>query len=110
MKITAVKLYILEHPDRKGSGHKLVQVPNLRRIQYTHKGLPSDQLVQQTFIQVETDAGITGRCTTTMSPAQAAIVRNQVLGEDPLDREKLYQMLHKGTRWVYQPPRLVWRF
>ena len=61
MKITAVKLYILEHPERKGSGHKLVQVPNLRRTQYTHKGLPSDQPVQQTFIQVETDAGITGR-------------------------------------------------
>ena len=104
MKITAVKLYILEHPDRKSSGHKLVQVPNLRRIQYTHKGLPSDQPVQQTFIQVETDAGITGRCTTTMSPAQTAILRAQVLGEDPLDREKLYQMLYKGTRWVYQPP------
>ena len=27
-----------------------------------------------------------------------------MLEEDPLDREKLYQMLHKGTRWVYQPP------
>ena len=104
MKITAVKLYILEHPERKGSGHKLVQVPNLRRIQYIHKGLPSDQPAQQNFIQVETDAGITGRCTTTMSPAQAAILRAQVLGEDALDREKLYQMLHKGTRWVYQPP------
>lgn len=104
MKITAVKLYVLEHPERKGSGHKLVQVPNLHRTQYTHKGLPSDQPAQQAFIQVETDSGITGRCTTTMSPTQAAILRNQVLGEDPLDREKLYQMLHKGTRWVYQPP------
>lgn len=104
MKITAVKLYILEHPERKSSGHKLVQVPNLRRIQYTHQGLPSEQPARQVFIQVETDAGITGRCTTGMSPAQAEIVRNQVLGEDPLDRERLYQMLHKGTRWVYQPP------
>ena len=104
MKITAVKLYILEHPDRRSSGHKLVQVPNLRRIQYTHKGVPSDLPAQQAFIQVETDAGITGRCTTGMSPGQAAILRGQVLGEDALDREKLYQMLHKGTRWVYQPP------
>ena len=31
MKIAAVKLYILEHPDRKGGEHMLVQVPNLRR-------------------------------------------------------------------------------
>tara|TARA_Y100001968_G_scaffold285153_1_gene284910 strand:+ start:200 stop:328 length:129 start_codon:yes stop_codon:yes gene_type:complete len=27
-----------------------------------------------------------------------------VLGEDPLQREKLYQLLHKGTRWCYQKP------
>ena len=67
MKITAVKLYILEHPDRKSGGHKLVQVPNLRRIQYTHKGVPSDLPAQQAFIQVETDAGITGRCTASFS-------------------------------------------
>ena len=104
MKITAVKLYILEHPEHKSSGHKLVQVPNLRRIQYTHKGLPTDLPARQAFIQVETDAGVTGKCTTTMSTNQVEILRVQVVGEDALDREKLYQMLHKGTRWVYQPP------
>ena len=105
MKITAVKLYILEHPDRKDSGHKLVQVPNLRRIQYTHKGLPSDQPAQQTFIQVETDAGITGRCTTTMSPytgrdfAGAGVGRRiHWIGEN------YTRCCTKGTRWVYQPP------
>ncbi len=42
MKITDVKLYILEHPTRKASSHNIVQVPNLRRIQYTHQGAPTD--------------------------------------------------------------------
>ncbi len=104
MKITAVKLYTLENPAHPSRVLKLVPVPNLRRIQYTHTGLPSKQFAQQNFIEVETDAGFTGRCTTTMSPHQVEILRNQVLGEDVLHRERLYQMLHKGTRWVYQPP------
>ena len=82
-----------------------MQVPNLRRIQYTHKRLPSDQPAQQTFIQVETDAGITGRCTTTMSPAQAAILRVQVLGEEPTgSRKTISDVAQRETRWVYQPP------
>ena len=108
MKITAVKLYILEHPDRKGGEHKLVQVPNLRRTQYTHKGLPSDQPAQQAFIEVETDAGITGRCTTGMSPAQAAILRAQALSEDPLDREKTIPDAAQGNTLGLPAPRLVW--
>jgi L-alanine-DL-glutamate epimerase-like enolase superfamily enzyme len=27
-----------------------------------------------------------------------------VIGEDPLQRERIYQKLHRGTRWVYQNP------
>lgn len=105
MKITAVKLYVLEHEGSRRGGHRLVQVPNLRRIQYTHRGAPSsDGPARSTFIQVETDVGITGRCTTGMSAGHIGILRNHVIGEDALDREKLYQMLHKGTRWVYQNP------
>ena len=38
MKITEIKLNILERP---GVGeHRLVEVPGLRRIQYTHKRFP----------------------------------------------------------------------
>lgn len=33
MKITQVKLFILENADQKGRSLQLVQVPNLRRIQ-----------------------------------------------------------------------------
>ena len=35
MMITAVKLYILEQPGQMANGLKLVQLPNLLRIQYT---------------------------------------------------------------------------
>lgn len=104
MKITEVKLYVLEHPQRKTRALKLVQVPGLRRIQYTHRSASAEGPAPQHFIEVLTDEGIAGRCTTTLSPEQAQILRAQVIGENPLERERLFQMLHKGTRWVYQPP------
>ena len=97
MKITDVKLQILENPAGKGRALKLVEVPNLRRIQYTHQGLPTDKPARQHFIQVFTDQGLQSRCTTTMSPAQVEILRHQVLDENPLHRERLFQMLHKNT-------------
>ena len=103
MKITAVRLYVLENPEAGDRVNKIVQVPGLRRIQYTHQGI-QEGAAQQRFLEVVTDEGISGRCTTTMNPNQAAIVRRHVIGEDPLARERLYQLLHKGTRWVYQEP------
>jgi L-alanine-DL-glutamate epimerase-like enolase superfamily enzyme len=105
MKIAAVRLFVLEAPEEKtGMSLKLAQVPNLRRIQYKQTRVPNDRPLRQNFIEVETDDGIVGRCTTFMLPHQAEILRAQVLGEDASGRERLYQMLHKGTRWLYQPP------
>ena len=104
MKISAIKLYILEHPQNKTGAHQLVQVPNLHRIQYTHKGRPSDKAARYHVLEVETDEGITGRCDTSMGPDQVDIIRHHALGENPFHRERLYQLFHKGTRWVYQQP------
>ena len=106
MKITDIKLIILEDPDQSQGYVKLTEVPNLRRIQYTHGSLlqPSDKNLRQGFLKVMTDEGVEGICTTTMTPDQVEILRKQVLGENPLHRERLYQMLHKGTRWLYQYP------
>lgn len=105
MKITAVRLYVLEAPEQPGRADlELIQVPNLRRLQYTHRWAPNGQALRQNFIEVATDAGISGRCTTFMPPPQVEILRRQVLGADVSERERLYQMLHKGTRWLYQPP------
>ena len=97
MKIAAVRLYVLEAPDKRtGSSLKLIQVPNLLRTQYTHTGKPANQPLRQNFIEVVTDEGLVGRCTTTMLPHQVEILRNQVLGEDVRHRERLYQMLPPG--------------
>ena len=105
MKITDVKLYVLENPDSRGSVLKLHEVPNLRRIQYTHGGIARPDLKErQHFIEVLTDEGVSSRCTTTMTPDEVDVLRNNVQGDDPLRRERLYQMLHKGTRWVYLRP------
>ena len=105
MKITDVKLHTLEHPTLTQSRHRLVQVPGLRRIQYTHAGLPSDAPMQQSVLEVETDEGITGRIApTSINKYQLEILKTHAIGESPFARERLYQMLHKGTRWVYQEP------
>lgn len=106
MKITDIKLITLEDPERKSGYVKLYQVPDLRRIQYTHgsKMLPSDRNLRQSFLKVITDEGVEGMCTCTMNPEQVETLRHQMIGENPLNKEGLYQMLHKGTRWVYQRP------
>lgn len=104
MKITEVKLYVLEHPDREGRIHVLEQVPNLARTQYRHRGKSTGRPARQAFLEVRTDEGVWGRCTTTMSSREVEVLHYNVLGEDPLAREALFQRLYKGTRWVYQHP------
>ena len=104
MKIAEVRHLVLQSQTAKASGHRLVEVPGLRRTQYTHVGIRREHPARQSFLEVCTDEGVWGRCTTTMSAAQAQILRDNVLGEDPPYRERLYQKLHKGARWVYQPP------
>ncbi len=104
MHITDVKLVILENPAQSVSLPQIVQIPNLLRIQYTHQWAATERKATQSFIEVHTDEGISGRCTTTMSPPQMELLRAQVVGTDPLHRERLFQKLLKGTRWVYQPP------
>lgn len=105
MKISDVKLTILEHSELKQRGHRLVQVPNLRRIQYTHTGSEGEgRPLRQNFIEVHTDEGVWGRCNTAMNPRHVQILREHVISESPFDRERLFQILYKGTRWVYQEP------
>ena len=78
----------------------------MRRTQFTHgsKSLPGDRNLRQSFLEVLTDEGVARLYPTTMTPDQVEILRHQVLGEDPLQREKPHQLLHKGTRWCYQKP------
>ena len=106
MKITDVVLYVLEQPDMAPRhAHRIARVPGLRRIQYTHRGDPAGEgPVREKILEVRTDGGISGRCSTALDPEQVAIIKRHVVSEDPFHREKLYQLFHKGTRWVYQNP------
>ena len=105
MKISNIKLHTLQHPTLIQDRYRLKQVPGLRRIQYTHTPLPADTPTQMQILDVETDEGITGRIAPTfITKAQLAILKTHAIGESPFARERLFQMLHKGTRWVYQEP------
>ena len=106
MKITSVKLLVLEQPEGKSGRPGVEEVPNLRRIQYKGGGRGGlvDKKPQQHFIEVQTDEGISGRCTTVMPIEYIDALSHQVIGENPLARERLYQMLHKGTRWFHYKP------
>ena len=95
MKITDVKLKILEDPQHSAaSGHEIAQVAGLRRIQYTHRGrsgATAERNVRQHFVEVYTDEGLMGRCTTTMNAHQVDIVRYHAVGCSPWEREALFQ-------------------
>ncbi|MYC96532.1 MAG: hypothetical protein F4X14_16325 [Caldilineaceae bacterium SB0661_bin_32] len=105
MKITDIKLHTLEHPTLTQVRQQLVQVPGLRRIQYKQIVISSDAPMQMQILDVETDEGITGRIApVSISRNQLDILRTHAVGESPFARERLFQMLHKGTRWVYQEP------
>ena len=111
MKITDIKLLILEQPGEPQPAPlpMLGQVPNLRRIQWSAGPVPNKKKAvgpptrpHQGFLEVHTDEGITGRCTSTLGPAQIPLLRAHVVGEDPTHREHIWQMLFKGTRWLRQ--------
>ena len=109
MKISDVRLLTLELEEEQPiSEWKLVRVPNLRRIQYTHaRGeAQGSRRTRANFLKVSTDEGLESIMTTLsgIGPQQVSILRNQVIGESVFHREELWQKLHKGTRWVYQKP------
>ena len=108
MKITNVTVHLL-----KASGASrlfdLVLLPGMRRDRWKHD-LASTESGVMPVMRVETDEGIVGVCTadagaaSDLTSASLEQLRFLVVGKDPMDRERLYQALHTGTRWLYQPP------
>ena len=59
--------------------------------------------LREHIVEVRTDEGVTGRVpASTMEEFQVDLVRSIAIGENPLHRERLYQMFHKGSRSVYR--------
>lgn len=106
MRIVDVKMTVVELPAR-ASRLEIVQVPDPRRLRYTHRRHQVDAPAHERFLRVLTDDGIEGVCTCSspeVTPEILELLRLNVVGADPLRREELYQRLHRGTRWVYQTP------
>ena len=105
MKIAEIKLSILERPG--GGEHRLVQVPGLRRIQYTHKGFPTSRPEYHPFLIVRTDDGIESIAQCTQGVGQAKdmvdLLRGMAIGEDPFRREHFFQKFEVARRWLYRP-------
>ena len=62
MKITAIVLQVVEIPGRSARTLELVQVPTVRRIQYTHRSMPSGGPLREMILRVQTDEGLEGIC------------------------------------------------
>ena len=109
MKITGISVTAVEHR-HPGRVPKVVPAGSPRRLRYTHEWLEGTKAGfegYELFLRVQTDDGIEGVCTASspeITRRQVEILRATVLGMNPLWREEIYQRLHLGTRWVYQPP------
>lgn len=107
MKITNVTVHLVQTSDGKRL-YDLVLLPGMSRDRWKHEIVSMEPGVMP-VMRVETDEGIIGACTAErgasadLTSASLEQLRALVIGQDPLDRERLYQMLHTGTRWLYQP-------
>lgn len=111
MRITGIKLSVLEL-DAPAVRYDLAQLPGQLRERWLHRAVAGGGSGKrhEFVLHVETDDGIVGVCTTpgggpsAITPADVGQLARLVVGEDPLQRERLYQKLHQGTRWVYRAP------
>ncbi len=108
MKITDIS--IIAVPAGPTPVHKIVQVPTVRRTQYTHTRSEVSTDGYTYILRVDTDGDIFSlvdihpQSLTGHPKNMAALLRANVIGENPLAREFLFQKLFLGTRWVYQHP------
>lgn len=89
MKITGIDLKVVEYPN-------------------SYQGAAGQQVV---LIDVKTDEGIDGysmgwgvRGGVRTAEEIAAVIRPQLIGEDPIDRERIYHKIEKADRWGGQLP------
>ena len=108
MKIIGIKIALFEVTDANRL-FELTLLDGMQRDRWIHSHSSSSTGHAQ-IMRVTTDEGIEGVCTVTqrtlgdVDQSLLAQLRHLTIGENPLYREKLYQKLHTGTRWVYQEP------
>ena len=115
MKITSVTVTTLESSSRAAM-HAVRPMDGMRRARWIRAAAsiyegPRGTLPQRLQImRVQTDEGIEGVCTAGIAGSNEwrsvflDQLRHVVVGQDPLQREKLYQMLHSPTCWLWTAP------
>ena len=106
MRIVDVKVTVVELSGTE-SLLEIVPVPDPHRLRFTHRRRAAEGTPHELFLRVLTDEGVEGVCTCSspgMTRERSSCARPRSSALDPLRREELYQRLHLGTRWVYQPP------
>src|SRR5258708_1963749 len=109
MKITNISVTVVDH-GQPGRIPRIIPAGTPRRLRYTNEWQPTKRTgfeSHELFLRVQTDEGVEGVCTCSspeLTTRQVEILKAAVIGLDPLRREDIYQRLHLGTRWVYQPP------
>lgn len=108
MKIDAIEISVFELPIHPES-IELVGVETSSGYQW-QRGSASRGLIPVQVMRVRTDAGIDGVCTvgdwryTEMQPRQLNQLRTLAVGENPLERERLYLKLTAATRPTFADP------
>ena len=108
MKIRAIAISVFELPANTGR-FRMEQAGQGARKRWTRRGTgPSTEHVH--VLHVKTDEGVEGVCTvgdarySTMRAEDLAQLRLLTIGEDPFDRERLVQKLHRATRGMFTRP------
>lgn len=108
MRITKIELSVFELPSNTAHFDLAEKTLGMSRrwVQERHEPQQSEVHV----LHVQTDEGIEGVCTvgdaryTTMTNHDLAMLRRLAVGEDALDRERLFDKLHTATRTMFAKP------
>lgn len=108
LKIRALNVSVFELPANTGR-FQMEEVGQGARRRWVRRG--AGQTTEQVHVlHVKTDEGIEGVCTvgdaryTTMRAEDLEQLRLLAVGEDPLERERLYQKLQAATRGMFTRP------
>ncbi|MCY4352262.1 MAG: hypothetical protein OXC45_04035, partial [Gemmatimonadetes bacterium] len=108
MKIRAISISIFELPANTGR-FRMEQTGRGARKRWENRG-GGKSAEHIHVLHVKTDEGVDGVCTvgdaryTTMRLEDLEQLRLLTVGEDPFDRERLGQKLHKATRGMFTRP------
>lgn len=106
MKIVSVELVLVGPGSREGRAITVSPTGRIAQGAATRSEPRYEQI-----LRVRTDDGLEGissasggYITEGVTSASLELIRHHVLGQDPLERERIFNLLHRGGRYLYQKP------